>query len=302
MSDVNAYLKDMTGTTLGTSGNPLYTSITNAVITATINAEDIEIGGVEIKDAVSDIRLEVATDGSHNAAYVMSSSLGSEVTLAYASVSLAAINTTSASIWNKVNGLWYVTATQDKTWFVEATVSGAVTIPSGYVTATQDKIWFVTATANITNGYVTATQDKAWYVNATVSGAVNASQTGAWTVSATVTAPASGVWTREAIHSGTSIFNTALPATNTDWFTPIAPTYSPGYFNVHVAVATAGKLSYSRTRAGATVVCDFNSGVNLTANAEYAFTIPALTGDTISLRYDKFGYNILSCYVFEKGA
>jgi hypothetical protein len=71
---------------------------------------------------------------------------------------------------------------------------------------------------------------------------------------------------------------------------------------VHVAVATAGKLSYSRTRAGATVVCDFNSGVNLTANAEYAFTIPALTGDTISLRYDKFGYNILSCYVFEKGA
>ncbi len=271
MSDVNAYLKDMTGNVVGTSGNPLYVNavLSTATIDVDINAEDIEIGAVEIKDNDSDVRLEVATDatGGHNSIYVMSGSLASEVTLAYASTSLGIINTSVASIWNRLN-----TGTID-------------------TAANQDGAW-----------YVTATQDKAWNVSATVSGAVNASQSGVWLVSATVTAPASGVWTREAIHPGTSIFNTALPATSTDWFTPIGPTYSPAYFNVHVAVATAGKLSYSRTSGGATVVCDFNSGVNLTASAEYAFTIPALTGDTISLRYDKFGYNILSCYVFEKGA
>jgi hypothetical protein len=260
MSDVNAYLKDMTGSVVGTVGNPLYVSaeVSNTTITATINAEDIEIGSVEIKNATDDTRAKVKTDGTDNA--------------------LVVVMNTIPAITGSVD------AAQSGAWGVTATVSGDVN-------AAQSGAW-----------YVTATQDAAWYVNATVSGAVSAAQSGAWGVSATVTTPASGVWTREAIHSGTSIFNTALPATSTDWFTPIAPTYSPAYFNVHVAVATTGKLSYSRTRAGATVVCDFNSGVNLTASAEYAFTIPALTGDTISLRYDQYGYNILSCYVFEKGA
>ncbi len=58
----------------------------------TINAGDISIGAVEIKDGDSDTRLDVEADGNKNAAYVQSNSLNQEATQLLIKAELIAIS------------------------------------------------------------------------------------------------------------------------------------------------------------------------------------------------------------------
>lgn len=90
------------------------------------------------------------------------------------------------------------------------------------------------------------------------------------------------------------IFNTALPAIDTDWLgTDIAPTTSPSHLAIYVCVATAGIFSIARTNGGVTVTEQLNEGVALVANTAYGFKVSWLTGDTINFRYSTTGANIL---------
>ncbi|GAI77153.1 unnamed protein product, partial [marine sediment metagenome] len=82
-----------------------------------------------------------------------------------------------------------------------------------------------------------------------------------------------------------SIFNTALPAAETNWIgTDITPTNSPSYLRIYVCVSVTGILRVART-VGATVTEDLNSGADLVAGAAYLFTVPWRTGDSINIKY-----------------
>jgi hypothetical protein len=90
------------------------------------------------------------------------------------------------------------------------------------------------------------------------------------------------------------IFNTALPAAEAAWLgADIAPTNSPSYLRIHVAVAAAGVLRVARTVGGVTVVENLNAGVPLVANSAYSFVVEWRTGDSINFRYSVTGANIL---------
>jgi len=96
------------------------------------------------------------------------------------------------------------------------------------------------------------------------------------------------------------IFNTALPAANTDLLgSDITPTNSPSYIRIYAVFAVAGILNVMRDVGGTTVTEQLNSGVALTANAAYMFTVPWRTGDSINIQYSETGGNTLTLDIIE---
>jgi hypothetical protein len=78
----------------------------------TLNAGDIQIGAVEMKDGVTDLRANIEQDDTKNAFYVMSESMAQEVTLAAVLAKLSAdpaTQTTLADILTKLNDSMNVT-------------------------------------------------------------------------------------------------------------------------------------------------------------------------------------------------
>lgn len=65
----------------------------------------------------------------------------------------------------------------------------------------------------------------------------------------------------------------------------LAPTNSPATFRIAIAFNAVGVFSATVTRGGNTQVVNFNSGVNLNANAVYVFDLPVQAGDTVNFRY-----------------
>lgn len=101
-----------------------------------------------------------------------------------------------------------------------------------------------------------------------------------------------------------AIFNTALPAADTDLLSAdITPTNSPSWLRIYVTIAIAGKLYLRRTIGGVTVSEDLNSGDVLTANAAHCFgPVEWRAGDSLNLRYSATGGNILVLRIDEIGA
>ena len=101
-----------------------------------------------------------------------------------------------------------------------------------------------------------------------------------------------------------TIFNTALPAADTDLLASnITPTNSPSWLRIYATIGIAGKLYLRRTVGGVTVSEDLNSGANLTANAAHCFgPIEWRAGDSLNLRYSATGANILVLRINEIGA
>ena len=96
------------------------------------------------------------------------------------------------------------------------------------------------------------------------------------------------------------VFNTALPAANTDILgTDITPTNSPSYIRIYVVVTVAGVLNVMRDVGGTIVTEKLNSGAALTANAAYMFAVPWRTGDSINIQYTATGGNILIIDIIE---
>jgi len=96
------------------------------------------------------------------------------------------------------------------------------------------------------------------------------------------------------------VFDTALPAADTDLLgSDITPTNSPSYIRIYFASSTAGILSVMRTVGGNTVAELLNSGVALTADAAYMFTVPWRTGDSINIQYSETGGDTLTLDIVE---
>lgn len=107
---------------------------------------------------------------------------------------------------------------------------------------------------------------------------------------------------RDAPSSTGSIFNTALPAAESDWFATALDVPADGTMRVTVQVSVAGVLRTRITRSAATISGNLNSSFNLTASSLYAFDIPVKAGDTFNLRYSVTAGNIDYCEVqFIKG-
>jgi len=86
------------------------------------------------------------------------------------------------------------------------------------------------------------------------------------------------------------IFNTALPAANTDLLTSgILPATYGGFLIIYVAFSVAGLFYARRTVSAVSVDEYFNSGVPLVANCLYAFSLSWRSGDTINFRYSVTG-------------
>lgn len=96
------------------------------------------------------------------------------------------------------------------------------------------------------------------------------------------------------------VFNTALPAANTDLLgSDITPTTSPSYIRIYFASSTAGILSVMRTVGGNTVAELLNSGVALITDAAYMFTVPWRTDDSINIQYSETGGDTLTLDIIE---
>lgn len=89
----------------------------------TINAGDISIGAVELKDETSDVRVNVTDDGGKNAVFVQSNSLAQEATLALVKTELIAIK----GFVDGIEGL--LTSIDGKDFATETTLSAI----SGFV-------------------------------------------------------------------------------------------------------------------------------------------------------------------------
>lgn len=82
------------------------------------------------------------------------------------------------------------------------------------------------------------------------------------------------------------VFNTALPAADTDFLgSDITPTNSPSYIRIYFVASIVGVLNVMRTVGAVTVSESLNSGLELTADAAYMFTVPWRTGDSINIQY-----------------
>jgi hypothetical protein len=120
---------------------------------------------------------------------------------------------------------------------------------------------------------VDAVQSGTWTVDATQSGTwtVDAAQSGTWTV--TATPPAITVVTNSkslATSAATAILSTAYTA-------PAA-----GTLNVAVGIASGDTATtFSTTRDGTNYLA-VNQGTDLVAGAEYDFSLPVASGDTIN--------------------
>ena len=96
------------------------------------------------------------------------------------------------------------------------------------------------------------------------------------------------------------IFNTALPAADTDFLTSdIKPTLDPGILRVYVTLSIAGVFYVSRTVAAATVTELLNSGVDLTAGCAYAFSVAWKAGESINFKCTTTGGTINKLQVDE---
>lgn len=83
----------------------------------------------------------------------------------------------------------------------------------------------------------------------------------------------------------TDIFNTALPAADTDILTTaITPSCDPGILRVYVCLSIAGVFYVTRTVGAASVNELLNSGVALTAGAAYAFSVAWIAGESINFK------------------
>jgi hypothetical protein len=97
-----------------------------------------------------------------------------------------------------------------------------------------------------------------------------------------------------------AVFNTALPAAEASLLTTgLTPTNATSYFQISVAIATAGVFRVSITRSGTTIVMDMWQGANLQANSLYTFPLAVRTGDTVNFRYSATEQNILMLRVEE---
>lgn len=104
------------------------------------------------------------------------------------------------------------------------------------------------------------------------------------------------------LYSTGSIFNTALPAAEADWFATALDIPADGTMRVTAQVGVAGVLRVRITRSAVTISANLNSSSNLTASALYAFDVPVKAGDTLNLRYSVTTGNIDYCEVqFIKG-
>jgi hypothetical protein len=97
-----------------------------------------------------------------------------------------------------------------------------------------------------------------------------------------------------------SQFNTALPGAGSAFFTAIAPNNPISYFHIYVAIAAAGVLSVKRTVGVTSVSETLSGGGTLTANAGYLFTVPAVTGESITLTYSVTSSTILKLLITEQ--
>lgn len=95
--------------------------------------------------------------------------------------------------------------------------------------------------------------------------------------------------------SAGSIFNTALPVAEADWFGTAISITANGTIRVAVQVSVAGILRARITRAAATISANLNNNSALTPSALMAFDIPVKSGDTLNLRYSVTTGNIDYC-------
>ena len=94
------------------------------------------------------------------------------------------------------------------------------------------------------------------------------------------------------------VFNQAVGAGVDMFATALSPTNSPTTFRIYACFDTLGVLTMRRTRAGATVSEQLNSGTALNANAAYIFDIIVQAGETLNLRHSA-GAQILYLKVVE---
>lgn len=98
------------------------------------------------------------------------------------------------------------------------------------------------------------------------------------------------------------VFNTALPAANTDILAAdVTSTNSPSYWRISACVSVAGVLSLHRTVGAGDVLEKLNGGTALTADCLYTFSVPVHSGDAINLQYSVTGGTISSFTVDEIG-
>ncbi len=103
--------------------------------------------------------------------------------------------------------------------------------------------------------------------------------------------------------SAGSIFNTALPAAEANWFGADISITSAGTMRVAVQATVAGILRAAITRSATQKMLNLNQNAVLSANALYVFDIPVKSGDTLNLKYSVTSGTIDYCEVqFIKGA
>lgn len=94
-----------------------------------------------------------------------------------------------------------------------------------------------------------------------------------------------------------SVFNTALPASESSIFSSNITISDYGTIRVTFQATVAGILRVVLTRSGTTKTLNLNTNSNLTASAIYSFDIPVKSGDLINLRYSQTGGTIDYCEV-----
>lgn len=82
-----------------------------------------------------------------------------------------------------------------------------------------------------------------------------------------------------------SKFNESVTAATDIFDDALSPLATPTYFRIYATFDTAGVLTVRRTKEGATISEELNSGANLNANAAYVFDIIVDESETIQLRY-----------------
>jgi hypothetical protein len=97
-----------------------------------------------------------------------------------------------------------------------------------------------------------------------------------------------------------TIFNTAMPAANADMLAAdIAPELSPGKLRIYICISIAAKIYVSRTAGGVTVAELCNGGADLTAASGYTFYTTWLAGETINIKSDDTGGDVIKMQIDE---
>lgn len=99
-----------------------------------------------------------------------------------------------------------------------------------------------------------------------------------------------------------ALFNSALPAAEANWLdADIIPSQSPSCLRIYVCTNLAGIIRVARTRDSTALTEDLYSGLSLTANAAYLFTIPWRSDDRVNIRYSTTGGIIRRLLIDEIG-